>query len=191
VVTKLNAEAISDCVSFFANAGFDGINLIPIKDAPHLFLSQQQISAFYSAINQGLRSGRISRSFFLNENFEIFGTSAEAHASAAQGDYRYAYKCGCAVPSMSAFIDVGTGNVFPCDTTYWRPDATTHYVMGNLKQQTLTQVWSGARYVEFRKAMYPSAGYPCFRHCDPNNHLFDTKPEKAVRLPMLANMVGP
>jgi MoaA/NifB/PqqE/SkfB family radical SAM enzyme len=170
VVTRLNAGSIAEFLEFFAMAGIDGINLIPVKDAPDLYVDPESIRAFYGSIRKGLETGRIERGFFLNGNYEIFGRSEPDFLSASAGEYRFAYKSGCAIPSVTLFVDGLTGNVYPCDTTFWRPDAPA-YVMGNLAEETLASIWKGERFRAFRDSMFPKLGHPCHKQCDPNNFL--------------------
>lgn len=74
------------------------------------------------------------------------------------------------MPYTTVFIDSQTGRVFPCDTTMWRPNSE-RYVMGNLKTESLEEIWKGSIFGKFRKEMYPKIQHPCILGCDPNNRV--------------------
>lgn len=167
VVTRTNAEHVVPFVEAMIEAGAAGINLIPVKDTPDLYLSEASIARYCAAVEGALREERIDRHWFVNGIWEIFGTTAAEHRASAGGSYPVGRRQGCAIPSATAFIDCATGDVFPCDTTYWRRDP--RYVVGNLRSASLRSVWEGEPFRRFRAAMFPEIGHPCFRQCDPNN----------------------
>jgi len=167
VVSSFNIDTISTFVTKMKDIGVDAVNLIPIKDYPALNVSEIQIEKFNTDLATLLHSHGVSRTFFLGGNVEIFGTRPEQWRLAARGIYG-AVKTSCIVPSAVAFLDAVSGRIFPCDTTMYRQKAE-QYVMGNILENSLIDIWNGDRFSAFRKQMYPIVCHDCVVGCDPAN----------------------
>ncbi len=172
VVTNLNYSQIYDFLCFFKSMSIDAVNLLPIKDAPDLFLDSEQIRAFYGKIEKCIYDGFITGDFFVNRYYKIFGVSQEDYYCAEVGNYMYEKKNQCLLPYNTIFIDLETGNIYPCDTTIWREN-NQQYVMGNMNQTSISDVWEGNVFECFRKSMYPEMMNNCYKYCDPNNAFFE------------------
>lgn len=170
VVSALNYDSIDRLLLAMRDVGVDSVNLIPIKDYPSLYLRPDQITTCMQKIDTLLAQGHIDRDLFMDGNYQIFGSSAQDYVRASQGVYNGATKSACAIPATSLFIDAVTGNVYPCDTTMYRPDPE-QYVMGNVREQSLQAIWTGAKFNAFRARMYPAITCECINGCDPANSL--------------------
>lgn len=168
VVSNKNYDQIGDMLVFFKNLGVDAINLIPIKDMPNYNLSLEQIKFFYNEIEGKLSKEQITKEFFVNGYYQIFGNSLYDYKMAVMGNYNYVEKTHCIMPYNTVFIDCSSGNVFPCDTTIWRKNCDD-YVMGNIIEQTLEEIWEGSKFERFRTEMHPEMKHDCYKYCDPNN----------------------
>ncbi|MDC9588381.1 radical SAM protein [Xenorhabdus sp. XENO-10] len=170
VVTSLNYDTIDKFLLKMAELNVDGVNLIPIKDYPLLFLNTVQINLFMQNINSLLESKQIPRHLFMDANYEIFGRNEEDYQRAEMGHYNASSKKACAIPLTTLFIDAVTGNVYPCDTTMYRPNPE-QYIMGNVLENSLHDIWHGEKFSLFRKKMYPVITCDCIKGCDPANRL--------------------
>ncbi|OTA21709.1 molybdenum cofactor biosynthesis protein A [Xenorhabdus beddingii] len=170
VVTSLNYDTIDTFLLKMAELNVDGVNLIPIKDYPLLFLNIAQIKLFIQKINALLENKQISRHLFMDANYEIFGRNEEDYQRAEIGHYNASSKKACAIPLTTLFIDAVTGNVYPCDTTMYRTNPE-QYIMGNILENSLHDIWHGGKFSLFRKKMYPVITCDCIKGCDPANRL--------------------
>ncbi len=170
VVTSLNYDTIDRFLLKMAELNVDGVNLIPIKDYPLLFLNMAQIKVYMKKIHALLKSKQIPRHLFMDYNYEIFGHNEDDYQRAEMGHYNASSKKACAIPLTTLFIDAVTGNVYPCDTTMYRPNPD-QYVMGNVLVNSLHDIWYGDKFSLFRKKMYPIITCDCIKGCDPANRL--------------------
>lgn len=172
VVTRRNYNQIGEFIKFFNKLGVDAVNLLPIKDTPDLFLNSNQISVFYKEIENCFQDLIISQDFLVNRYYKIFGNTDKDYESASLGNYLYTGKTECIMPYNTIFVDFETGNIYPCDTTLWRENSK-RYVMGNLINNGIDEIWTGEKFEEFRKSMCPKMLYDCYKYCDPNNRFFN------------------
>ncbi len=172
VVTKQNFNQIGRFLVFFQELGVDAINLLPIKDTPNFYLNTIQIKEFYKQIEETLAKKVISQEFFVNRYYEIFGCEQTDFESATKGNYLYKGKTECIMPYNTIFIDLASGNIYPCDTTLWRQNNHL-YVMGNVKENSIHDIWTGEKFEKFRINMCPNMKYECYKYCDPNNRFIE------------------
>jgi radical SAM protein with 4Fe4S-binding SPASM domain len=169
VVSNYNIDTIDQMLVKMKAIGFDAINLIPIKDTPHLYVSKEQIKLFYEKINGLLENGKIKPSDFLNGLYKLFGTE-ENWDNATKGIYNLQQKKACIIPAAVMFVNGPDGNVFPCDTTMYRPNKE-QYIMGNVLENSIKEIWFGEKFRAFRQKMYPKITCSCIQGCDPANSI--------------------
>lgn len=172
VVTRRNYNQIKEFLKFFHELGVDAVNLLPIKDTPDLYLNLEQIEEFYRQIEETIQKKEIAKDFFVNEYYEIFGCSETDFESASKGNYLYKEKTECIMPYNTIFIDFESGKVYPCDTTLWREN-NQQYVMGNVNQNSIEEIWKAEKFERFRMDMCPNMKYDCYKYCDPNNRFWE------------------
>lgn len=170
VVSNYNIEEIDLMILKMKELGFDAINLIPIKDTPNLYVTKEQIAGFYEKIDRLMNAGKVHPNDFLNKLYKLFGTE-ENWENATKGIYNLQQKKSCIIPAAVMFVNGPDGNVFPCDTTMYRPNKE-QYIMGNLLQNTITEIWYGETFLEFRKKMFPKITCQCIQGCDPANSIY-------------------
>ena len=168
-VTNRNYNQIFSFLYFTKENNVDAVNLIPIKDFREEYLSIQQIYTFYNQIEKAFKCG-IEKTFFVNGYYQIFGNELLDFVHASLGNYHYIDKINCIMAYNTVFIDCESGDVFPCDTTIWRENKED-YILGNLTEQTLTEIWEGETIRQFRNSMFPDLRHSCHSCCDPNNKL--------------------
>jgi radical SAM protein with 4Fe4S-binding SPASM domain len=169
VVSSYNIETIDLMLIKMKELGFDAINLIPIKDTPDLYVSKPQIAAFYEKIDALMERDLICPSDFLNGLYRLFGSESNWDA-ATRGIYNLQQKKACIVPAAVMFVNGPDGNVFPCDTTMYRPNKE-QYIMGNVLQNSIKDIWNGEKFKQFRKMMFPKITCSCIQGCDPANSI--------------------
>ncbi|MBF0313340.1 MAG: radical SAM protein [Oligoflexia bacterium] len=168
VVSSYNIETIDKMCLTAKTLGADCINLIPMKDYNKLFVSIDQIEIFYKKIESLLREGLIKEGFFLGKFYKIFGNGLENWISSSKGEYNLASKRACIIPSNTMFIDAVSGDVYPCDTTMYRENHQ-QYIMGNIIEDRIKDIWDGEKYRKFRGEMFPEIRHHCVKGCDPAN----------------------
>lgn len=170
VVSALNFDTIDVFLLKMSELSVDAVNLIPIKDYPLQYLSRENMATYMRKVDNLLASGAVSRNLLMDGTYQIFGQTLEEHKRAEKGMYNGARKTACAIPLTTLFIDGVTGKVYPCDTTMYRANPE-QYVMGNVTDTSLHDIWHGERFNAFRKKMYPAITCDCINGCDPANHL--------------------
>ncbi len=171
VVTNKNVETIDQLILKMKQLGVDAVNLIPIKDAPDLFLTEDQLHYFDTTLNNLFDSGKVNESDFLNGFYKIFGTQ-KSWEFAAKGIYNSDFKTACIIPSAVMFVNGPDGNVYPCDTTMYRPNSE-QYILGNLLESSIRDIWLGSKSAAFRAKMYPKITCQCIKGCDPANNILE------------------
>lgn len=169
VVSSYNIDTIDLMLIKMKNLGFDAINLIPIKDTPHLYVSKEQIAAFYEKIDRLMEEDLISPSDFLNRLYKLYGTES-SWDDATKGIYNLQQKKACIIPAAVMFVNGPDGNVFPCDTTMYRENKE-QYIMGNVLKNSIKEIWTGETFRQFRLKMYPKITCSCIQGCDPANSI--------------------
>lgn len=167
VVSSYNIDTIDLMIYKMLDIGINSLNLIPIKDAPHLYVTKAQISSFYKKINTLLLNSTITKNYFMNGIYKIFGEES-AWEACTKGEYKTDIKKACIIPATTLFIDGPTGNVYPCDTTLYRKN-NEDYIMGNVLNDSLKDIWFGDKFNTFRNKMYPKITCSCINGCDPAN----------------------
>lgn len=167
VVTNKNYYEIGECIEFMKEIGVDAINLIPIKDYPEFYLNNKQIKRFYELIEE--KTGDDLYEVFLNGRYKIFGEKDMEYSKAEKGRYPNNKKY-CIMAYNTVFIDCISGDVYPCDNTIWRENKE-QYVLGNLLEDNLADIWQSETVENFRNSMYPSMKFGCYEFCDPNNNI--------------------
>lgn len=168
VVTRANAHEIRKLVETMLALSVHHIALIPVKDAPDQYLSVRDVQNFRHEVRGMLEEGVVGHEFFLNGFTTPFGSEEDDASLASQGLYNTKARCTCMIPSGTLFIDAVTGNVYPCDTTMYRENQQ-RYIMGNLMDSGLREIWDGPAFVEFRRLMLSESPAPCRFSCDPCN----------------------
>jgi radical SAM protein with 4Fe4S-binding SPASM domain len=167
VVTSANIESIDMMLLKMKELCVDAINLIPIKDAPSLYVSEAQIAVFNEKIDRLMGEGRIGPNDFLNGQYRLFGPRTH-WKKATTGIYNLHQKKSCIIPAAVMFVNGPDGNVYPCETTIYRENKE-QYIMGNVLRQSVQEIWHGEAFERFRRKMFPKISCSCVEGCDPAN----------------------
>ncbi len=167
VLSKNNIDTFIKFINKMKELNIDAVNLIPIKGAVDLNVTIEQIDNFEKTLADLFSNEVIAKDFFLNGISHIYGPKNEWE-KASQGTYTMKHKKACIIPAAVLFIDGPTGEVYPCDTTIWRENPK-QYLMGNILNDSVANIWNGELFNTFRKKMYPNITCECINGCDPTN----------------------
>jgi radical SAM protein with 4Fe4S-binding SPASM domain len=143
---KANLHDFSAMWELVDSMGIEEFNLVPMFDPEpdsgaytELIPSRDEAVALQAAVDDHLRSvtREDERAFMMQ-----WRNTADAWVEAKddEGENRHA----CAIPWFSSYVDA-KGRVFPCCFLL----ATSH-VMGNVNDESFTDIWNGETYQEFR-----------------------------------------
>ncbi|CAG0934926.1 Putative mycofactocin radical SAM maturase MftC [Thermoflexales bacterium] len=164
VVGRYNYLSLAPLADFAHELGADALNLIPVDDhcGEHLAPRKRDI-AEYNARLAPLLAERALALGLIQREAEVypFGRTATDRAYARRGEYAQGWYAThpCFMPWVHSLIDFN-GLVYVCCMT--REQISP---LGDLKQSSFREIWTGARYQAIRQQMHPPALKPC-RRCD-------------------------
>lgn len=163
VVGRKNYESMIDLPAFAAGLGAGSINMIPmdIHTDDVRPLSARQIRHFNSDIAPVIAEQALAAGLIKNEREAYpfgLGEPEIAHSRIAQYAQGYYDHHRCYAPWTHALID-HVGQVKVCCMLRERP------VLGDLREQTFTEIWHGERFAELR-ARRDLPLFPACRTCD-------------------------
>lgn len=164
----LNKENISEFDKFILlkkQFDFDYINPIIIKDCDELFFSNKQINDYNININYYKKLAIQNNIEFFSDNINFFEKEISNLGSRTVNE-----DLKCIYPSLCAFVDAPSGNVYPCDCSIHRDKIL--YNIGNLKENSFLDVWDGIKRQKLKKMLYNSE-LNCKLKCDEANCKFN------------------
>ena len=164
----LNRENIDDFDLFIKlkeKYDFDYINPIVIKDYDDLFFTKEQISRYNDNLNYYYKLAEELNIEFLCDDIDFFKKDVSA-----LGDRESNNDLRCVYPSYCLFVDAPTGFVYPCDCSIHRD--RTIYKIGELKNQSIVEIWNGEKRKSLRKRLLNSE-LSCKTKCDEANCQFN------------------
>ncbi|MFO1372682.1 MAG: radical SAM protein [Candidatus Competibacteraceae bacterium] len=163
VVTALNYATLAELPAWAAKLGAAHLNLIPLDvHTPELgAMTTAQVADFNTRIAPILaQDGRRLGLLKSVADAYPFGRSVAEYIASAQGHYARGYydQHRCYAPWAHALID-HAGRVSVCCMTPRQP------TLGDLRQQSFTEIWGGAAYTALRRATSQPL-FPACRQCD-------------------------
>ncbi len=129
---------------------YNGLGLAVKEQSVYRRLREEE-EALIRTTREAARAARIE--------FSASGATAPEVSLAGVGDERP--WSACRRPWILAYVTVH-GNVLPCCIAPWIADPYEGIILGNLFEEPLEAIWSGARYREFRRAIQTDAPpQPC------------------------------
>lgn len=164
VITRWNFRTLRDLPKLALRVGAGALRLLPVDEHTGiaLRLTPDEITEWNAEIapellDRALRAGLMTR----EEEAYPFGRGAEQERTAAKGEYAQGYyrTRPCFAPFTHALVD-HDGDVHVCCM------ARTGEALGNLHEQSFTDIWRGEAYRRVRLAMHTEKKLaPCAR-CD-------------------------
>jgi len=164
VVSRSNYASLRPLPDFAYDLGADGINLIPIDDhcGEHLALRRRDIEIYNREIAPALVTRALELGLITHEGQAYpFGRSDVDVKRAKRGEYAFGWYAAhpCYAPWTHSLIDFN-GLVYVCCMTREQIPP-----IGDLKQASFREIWTGAGYQAIRELMHPPTLKPCHR-CD-------------------------
>ncbi|HEY3473289.1 MAG TPA: radical SAM protein [Anaerolineales bacterium] len=164
VVSRTNYQTLGGLPDLAHELGADGINLIPVDDhcGEILSMRKKDIALFNTEIAPKLAERALALGLMLSdeEAFPFGRTESETRLGRA-GRYAFGYYDNhpCYAPWTHSLIDFN-GNVYVCCMTREQMPP-----LGNITNQSFTEIWESAAYRQVRLKMHPPALAAC-RRCD-------------------------
>jgi MoaA/NifB/PqqE/SkfB family radical SAM enzyme len=164
VVSRSNYASLGPLPDFAHSLGADAINLIAVDDhcGEHLSPHRRDIEIYNCEIAPALAARALELGFITHEAQAYpFGRSEVDVKRARRGEYAFGWYAvhPCYAPWTHSLIDFN-GLVYVCCMTREQIPP-----IGDLKQTSFREIWTGAGYQEIRQLMHPPALKPCQR-CD-------------------------
>jgi MoaA/NifB/PqqE/SkfB family radical SAM enzyme len=164
VIGRYNYLSLAPLADFAHEIGADAINLIPVDDhcGEHLAPRKRDIAAYNARIAPPLAERALALGLIQHEaEVYPFGRTATDRARARHGEYAQGWYTThpCFMPWTHSLIDFN-GLVYVCCMTREQMPP-----LGDLKQSSFREIWTGANYQAIRQMMHPPALKPC-RRCD-------------------------
>jgi len=164
VVSRSNYTTLATLPDLAQRLGVDGIHLIAVDDhcGESLSMRKKDIARFNSEIAPRLAERALACGLILSDEEAFpFGRNETEVRLGRAGRYAFGYydTHPCYAPWLHSLIDFN-GNVYVCCMTRERISP-----LGNVLQQSFTDIWAGAAYRRIRLNMHPPALPPCKR-CD-------------------------
>jgi len=164
VIGRSNYETLATLPELAHQLGADGVNLIPVDDhcGEHLSMRKKDIAKFNSEIAPIIEQHANELKIKLaNEDAFPFGRDDSQVKMGRAGRYAFGYynKFPCYAPWTHSLIDFN-GLVYVCCMTREQIKP-----LGDIRKQSLKEIWEGAAYRQIRLNMHPPALKPCQR-CD-------------------------
>ena len=182
VVGRYNYLSLAPLADFAHEIGADAINLIPVDDhcGEHLAPRKRDIAEYNARIAPLLAERASSLGLIEHESQAYpFGRAEIDRARARRGEYAQGWYASqpCFMPWMHSLIDFN-GLVYVCCMTREQMPP-----LGDLKQSSFREIWTGAGYQAIRQLMHPPGLKPC-RRCDDfleeNRRLLEIVEEKVM-----------
>lgn len=167
-ILDLRKDIEFDTVFFLPMVTYDNIVLFHTESTEKDFSSLNMDYSDIMYFNKNILPSITKKAKFygLKEEFikpqHLFGESEEdVEKYLKLGQSRGFYeKHHCFIPSISSEI-LPSGDVIPCCIS---PIFDDTYTMGNVYQKSFSEIWDGAKYMEFRKrCRFPT--FPMCQHC--------------------------
>lgn len=165
VLNKMNIDDFENFIKLKEKYNFDYINPIIIKDYDELFFTKEQIDNYNKKIEYYYSLAQKNGIEFLCDDINFFKEQIDC-----QGNRSFNNDLRCVYPSYCLFIDCPTGFVYPCDCSLHRD--RNIYKIGELKNETITQVWNGEKRKILKKSLLESR-LDCKTKCDEANCQFN------------------
>lgn len=164
VVSRLNYASLAALPDLVHTLGAEALHLIPVDDhcGEHLALRRREIDAFNAEIAPALAERALALGLIADEREAYpFGRAPEELAQARRGQYALGWydRHPCFAPWTHCLIDFN-GLVYVCCMTREQIPP-----IGDLKQASFAEIWTGPGYDAIRQMMHPPALAPC-RRCD-------------------------
>lgn len=164
VVGRSNYETLATLPDLAHELGADGINLIPVDDhcGEHLSMRKKDIALFNAEIAPVIeeRANQLGIGI-ADEDAYPFGRDDTDVRLGRAGRYAFGYynKFPCYAPWTHSLVDFN-GLVYVCCMTREQIQP-----LGDIRKQSLKEIWEGELYRRIRLNMHPPALKPCQR-CD-------------------------
>lgn len=164
VVGRSNYAGLGLLPDLAHSLGADALNLIAIDDhcGEHLSPRKADLLRYNAEIAPLVAARALALGLFRNaDEAYIFGKTETDLKNARRGQYARGFYANhpCHAPWMHSMIDYN-GLVYVCCMT--REKITP---LGDLKEQTFSEIWQGNAYAQIRTQMHPPRLPPCQR-CD-------------------------
>jgi hypothetical protein len=164
VVGRSNYDSLAPLPDLAHALGADGLNLIPIDDhcGEHLAPRRRDIEDYNTRIAPHIAARALALGLIAHARQAYpFGHTPHDVALARRGHYAFGWydRHPCFAPWTHSLIDFN-GLVYVCCMTRERIPP-----VGDLKQLSFTDIWTGPAYQRIRQMMHPPALAPC-RRCD-------------------------
>lgn len=164
VVSRLNYDQLATLPDLVHSLGAEHLNLIPVDDhcGEYLSLKRQQIEEFNALIAPQIAERALALGLMQHESEAYpFGYTYSDVQMARRGRYAFGWyrRHPCFAPWTHSLINYN-GDVFVCCMTRDRMPP-----LGNLHEQSFTDIWQGPAYQAIRQRMHPPDLEPCAR-CD-------------------------
>jgi MoaA/NifB/PqqE/SkfB family radical SAM enzyme len=164
VVNRATFATLAGLPDLVHSLGADQLNLIPVDDhcGRELALRRRDIERYNAEIAPRLAERALALGLFADEREAYpFGQTPRELALSRRGAYALGWykQHPCFAPWTHSLIDYG-GQVYICCMTREQIPP-----LGDLHQQSFSEIWTGAGYQAIRQLMHPPALSPC-RRCD-------------------------
>jgi MoaA/NifB/PqqE/SkfB family radical SAM enzyme len=164
VVSRSNFQSLANLPDFAGELGADVINLIGVDDhcGEYLALKRRHIDSYNREIAPLIAERALALGMIDNEvQAYPFGRSMKAIKRARRGEYAFGWyeHFPCFAPWTHSLVDFN-GQVYICCMTRERIEP-----LGDLRQNTFAEIWTGDGYQRIRQMMFPPALTAC-RYCD-------------------------
>lgn len=162
VVSRENYATLMGLPDFLHQLGVNSLLLMPVDDpSGELLLNRRRLADYNARIAPALAGRALALGLIKNVRQAYpFGVAPEEITDSRQGEYaRGLYeRQPCYAPWLHALV-AADGRVAPCCSA---PRVT----LGNLNQQSFSEIWHGDRYGELRSAMRDGRPLPHCAGCD-------------------------
>jgi MoaA/NifB/PqqE/SkfB family radical SAM enzyme len=165
VITRETVEDIEQAIDYCAGLRAEVLNLLPVKDWPELYVTEEQMRRHNDRAEGLIRLARERGLRVTPPDFDLFGFTAEALTRSGRGVYPTRH--GCYVPFLEAFVDSITGLVWPCNSTPY--EQRNCHTCGDLNEARFADIWFGERFNRLRQAYRNARPVPCSNKCDAAN----------------------
>jgi cytosylglucuronate decarboxylase len=166
IVSNQSFTSLPRFVPILEELRVDYWRLIPIKDAPSLYLTLEQVRQYNEeivpALERALSNSRLK--IVTPSDYSIFGRSDKAMAEAVAG--RYPASTTCVVPLMVAYIDAKKAELTACNCLPHRKGRPLY--RGGIWDVPFLSIWASPEYTQERARFAQNAPQVC-AGCEPAN----------------------
>ena len=164
VISRSNYLGLQGLPELAMNLGADALNFIAVDDhcGEHLSLSRRHILQYNAQVAPTLSEKALGLGLIqLLRQAYPFGYTLQEIKQAKHGEYAFGWygRHPCFAPWTHTLIDFN-GLVYTCCMTHEQTPP-----LGDLKQNSFSEIWRGAAYDRVREKMFPAALAAC-RRCD-------------------------